>query len=359
MADVSVETASPLKAQLPPGASGESTDVWGAAASLFRQEKKACFVVADANVLRLHPSLKAALKGHVVVSLPARESSKSLAVVERLSALAQMLPRSGTVIALGGGTIGDVTTVFAHLHKRGVRLIHVPTTLLAAVDSSIGGKGGVNVKGLKNALGVFHQPDACWLCPELWVTLSESRRREGAVEALKMAATLDAAVFLRWAWGAVEQSQWIREARALKTEVCRVDPYERKGVRVVLNFGHSFGHAIETASRFKVPHGEAVALGMVCALDIGCATGVTPSSLRAQVLAQLPQSATLRRRLQKAFRPLKVGALQKLLWADKKNDAPQTLKMVLLKALGQWTTIDVEPQVWQAQMRAWKSGSEP
>ncbi len=356
MADVSRESPPPLKSQLPPGALGESFDQWGNAASLFSQEPKALFVVADSKVLRLHPQLKPALKRHTVVALPATENNKSLAAVERLAVVAQKLPRNATVVALGGGTIGDLTTVFAHLHKRGVRLIQVPTTLLAAVDSSVGGKGAVNVKQLKNALGVFHQPDVSWLCPELWTTLSKTQMDEGQVEAWKMAATLDAHTFLRWSAKRLAAEQLIREARILKHDVCRIDPYERKGVRLALNFGHSFGHAIESTSAFRVSHGEAVALGMVCALDIGCALKLTPVAVREQVLNCLPGAATLRERLARAMKQTTPQSLGKLLSADKKNDAPGQLKMVLLSALGQWAAVEVSLNTWTPLLSAWKKG---
>ncbi len=137
-------------------------------------------VIADARVLRLHGSRGLALKqpNVTLVPLTAGEGAKSLATLERLTKRALALPRKLTVLAIGGGTIGDVATVFAHTFKRGVgRLVHVPTTLLAAVDSSVGGKGAVNVAGAKNVLGVFHAADEAWLCRELFTTLTE---RSGA-----------------------------------------------------------------------------------------------------------------------------------------------------------------------------------
>jgi 3-dehydroquinate synthase len=359
MASVLGETPSPLRSQLPPGALGDTVDSWGPATTFFESEPLPLWVVADAKVLRLHPKLKRALSRHTVMSLTASEAVKSMTVVERLAAWARLMPRSGTVVALGGGTIGDLTAVFAHLHKRGVRLIQVPTTLLAAVDSSVGGKGAVNVKGVKNALGVFHQADSCWLCPELWQTLKVSQHQEAYAEAVKMAVTLDANLFSSWARAWPDEQSLVKESRRLKQHVCELDPYERKGIRVVLNFGHSFGHALETLSGYQVPHGEAVALGMVCALDLGVRLGVTTADARQQVLGLLPQSETLRQRLGKVTRPHLSKAIAATLHADKKNERQGQLKMVLLQDLGKWTTQDVDQSEWISLLGAWKKGVAP
>ncbi len=359
MASVLGETPPPLKSQLPPGALGETVDSWGPATSFFESEPLPLWVVADAKVLRLHPKLKRALSRHSVIGLTASERVKSMTVVEQLTVWARHMPRNGTVVALGGGTIGDLTTVFAHLHKRGVHLIQVPTTLLAAVDSSVGGKGAVNVKGVKNALGAFHQADSCWLCPELWQTLKASQHQEGYTEAVKMAATLDADLFSNWAKTLPDEQTLVKEARRLKQHVCELDPYERKGIRVVLNFGHSFGHALETLSHYKVPHGEAVALGMVCALDLGVHLGVTAPEVRQQVQSALPMSKTIRFRLAKVLKQYSLKSIAALLQVDKKNERQGQLKMVLLQDVGRWTTRDVSQSEWAPLLALWKKGVLP
>jgi len=148
---------------LPPGAIGPSIERTGRFASLVRQLPADAVVFADPRVLRLHSSVKRSLGRRRIVPVPAGESSKSLRTLERLATGLIDVPRSATFLALGGGSVGDVVTVLAHLHKRGVRLVHVPTTLLAAVDSSIGGKGAVNAGTVKNALGVFHAAAETWL----------------------------------------------------------------------------------------------------------------------------------------------------------------------------------------------------
>ena len=273
-------------------------------------------VLVDERVLRLHPKLRAALRGRQVSALRAGEGAKSLATLERVTRAALHLPRRITLVAIGGGTIGDLATVFAHVFKRGVgRLIHVPTTLLAAVDSSVGGKGALNV-GAKNVLGVFHAADECWLVPEVFTTLSEAQRREGRVEALKMVVTLDARRWSSWKRGLPEDDEVITVARALKNRVVDEDPYETTGRRAVLNFGHTFGHVIESLSRYRVRHGEAVGLGMLHALDEGVRRGVTPPALAAEVEAVLP---VRRARLEQWRAPRFAAETKRLLAADKKG----------------------------------------
>lgn len=282
-----------------------------------RGEGPARLVLIDQRVLRLHPSLKPVLDGAHVISLRAGESAKSLRTLERLTRETLHLPRRLTLISIGGGTIGDLATVFAHVFKRGVdRFIHVPSTLLAAVDSSVGGKGALNVAGAKNVLGVFHAADECWLMPQLFTTLTESQRREGRIEALKMVVTLDAKRWASWKRGLPDDDEVIRVARTLKNDVVDRDPYETKGVRAVLNFGHTFGHVIESLSRYRVRHGEAVGLGMLHALDEGVRRGITPRALAAEVEAVLPVK---RAQLEHWRHPRFREQTKKLLAADKKG----------------------------------------
>lgn len=272
--------------------------------------------IADERVLRLHPKLKRAIRGELI-TLKAGESAKSLRTLEKLTKHALTLPRKLTLIAIGGGTIGDLATVFAHVFKRGVKkLIHLPTTLLAAVDSSVGGKGAINVGGAKNVLGVFHAADECWLWPEVFTTLSEAQRREGRVEAVKMVVTLDRKTWGEWVWGLPDDAQIIRVARALKNAVVDRDPYELTGERAVLNFGHTFGHVIESLSGFRVRHGEAVGLGILYAIDEGIRRGITPQNLRWEIEAVLPVK---RARLQQWLAPKYAARVKELLAADKKG----------------------------------------
>jgi 3-dehydroquinate synthase len=298
---------------------------------LARAGEGPILAIADARVLKLHPSVRRDLdkRGVTLVSLRAGESAKSLRTLEILTKEALTLPRKLTLLAIGGGTIGDVATVFAHVFKRGVgKLIHVPTTLLAAVDSSVGGKGAVNVAGTKNVLGVFHFADEAWLCPELFTTLTEAQRREGRIEAWKMVVTLDAKRWRQWSRSAPDDLELIRTSRALKHALVAKDPYETKGLRAVLNFGHTLGHAIESLSGYRVRHGEAVGLGMLYALDVGVRLGVTPARVAKEVEASLPLPRGARAQLAKWL--TKLPALRERMRADKKEG------MILLRSPGRW-----------------------
>lgn len=314
-----------------PGAYTKCRDVSGRFETRARTLEGPVLAIADEKVLRLHPHVLRALAGQniTLVCLKAGERVKSLTTLERLTKSALNLPRKLTLLAIGGGTIGDVATVFAHTFKRGVgRLIHVPTTLLAAVDSSVGGKGAVNVAGTKNVLGVFHAADEAWLCAELFTTLTQAQRREGRIEAWKMVVTLDAKRWSGWTKAAPSDDELVRTSRALKHSLVTKDPYETKGLRVVLNFGHTLGHAIESLSGYRVRHGEAVGLGILFALDVGVERGVTPRSVAQAVERSLPLARGARAQLAQWLE--KRAALREVMRADKKGG------MILLRRPGSW-----------------------
>ena len=177
--------------------------------------------------------------------------------------------RTDAVIAVGGGVVGDVAGFAASCYMRGIDFYNVPTTLLSQVDSSIGGKTGVDFGGVKNVVGAFHMPKAVIVDPDCLATLSTRLLHEGLAEAIKMAATSDAALFsLIEEEGPLEPrlDRIISGALAIKEAVVEADPTE-KGLRRVLNFGHTVGHAIEAASaaqsRSALFHGECVAAGML------------------------------------------------------------------------------------------------
>lgn len=351
-----------------PGSYRPAEEHWGPFSRAVARLPRRPLVVLDARVARLHPGVRPALERlspHAVVAVPGGEPAKSFRVLERILVAGATLPRAGAVVAIGGGTIGDVATVAAHLLKRGVALHHVPTTVLAAVDSSLGGKGAVDVavgvRTVKNLAGVFHAAEACWLCPEFFTTLSTAQRREGAIEAWKMAVCLDADRYRAWVRRPPPLQRLVREARALKEAVVREDPYERTGLRKVLNFGHTFGHVLESLSGFGLAHGEAVGLGMLCALDVGRALGVTPEGLAGEVEEALLGRAEVRERsgLARLLRRARGAEVERLLAADKKAGARGELQMVLLADLGHAPVLPVAPAVWQALLPAWREGRRP
>lgn len=352
-----------MTALLPQPSTIGPLEQWGTFSSLARTLPDDALVVADARVLRLHPAVGRALARHRVLAVRGGERLKSLRNVERILQAAVGLSRQGWLVALGGGTVGDTCAVAAHLYQRGVRLLQVPTTTLAAADSSVGGKGAVDVawrgEVLKNLAGVFHFPERTWLCPALFTTLSERQLREGRIEAWKMFASLDAAAFRRHLHRRPSLSAWLRDARRLKQEVCARDPFDATGERAVLNFGHTVGHVLESASGLALSHGDAVGLGLRCALDVGRALGVTPPEVALEAEAGLEQGAGIlpRSALARAFKGVGPARFLRLLAADKKRAGG--CRMVLLEAVGRAGVYPVPEAVLVDHLGAWQRGAAP
>jgi 3-dehydroquinate synthase len=233
------------------------------------------FVVSEENVMRRHGErLSQALADipHTVLSLPGCEENKRLGPLERLAE--QMVQRGGdrnsVVVAFGGGIVGDMAGFLAAIFMRGIPVLQIPTTLLAQVDAAIGGKTGVNLACGKNLIGSFHQPVAVLIDPALLDTLADREYRAGIYEIVKAGIIRDPKLFrfLRESSKAViERSadavdQIIADSVRIKVEVVSAD--EREGdVRRILNFGHTFGHALEAETGYtRFLHGEAVAWGM-------------------------------------------------------------------------------------------------
>ena len=183
------------------------------------------------------------------------------------------------LIALGGGVIGDLTGFVASIYKRGVAYIQIPTTLLAQVDSSIGGKTAIDLKVAKNLVGAFHQPKAVIVDPGLLKSLPERQLRSGLAEVIKYAIIKDKSLFsflnnnpkkiLSLNKRAIELIE--KKCIDIKAKVVGKDEKEKKGIRTILNFGHTIGHALESAYGYtKYNHGEAISIGMACAAEIAC-----------------------------------------------------------------------------------------
>jgi len=239
------------------------------------------FVVSDRRVARLHgdPVLQAlAAAGYtpVLLTVPPGERSKSWVQVKRLARelLEQGAHRGSTLLALGGGVVGDLTGFLASIFMRGLSFIQVPTTLLAMVDAAIGGKTAINLPEGKNLLGTFHQPRLVAIDPHFLLTLPAAERRHGLAEVLKAGFIRDPDLLHRLAAGRArlfdqeeELTAIIHRAAAIKAGVVAAD--EREGdLRRILNFGHTLGHGLEQASSFKFSHGRAVAWGMAGALEL-------------------------------------------------------------------------------------------
>jgi 3-dehydroquinate synthase len=249
--------------------------------------------VTDETVAALHlPTLVAGLSGFEVVPIVVRpgEASKSFAELERLvdALLALEVKRSDVVLALGGGVIGDLTGFAASVVKRGMNFVQVPTTLLAMVDSSVGGKTGINTPRGKNLVGSFHQPLAVWADLDCLATLPAREMKAGYAEIVKYGLINDPA-FYEWCEGnAARLLQGDRAALAhavaqscrAKAAIVAADERETDDIRALLNLGHTFGHALEAETGFsdKLLHGEAVGIGMAQALRFSAERGLCPAT---------------------------------------------------------------------------------
>lgn len=270
--------------------------------------------------------------------LPPGEGSKSLRTLSDLYDWALRptdapLPHRGTpLLALGGGVIGDLAGLAASTLLRGLPLVHIPTTLLAQIDSAIGGKTGINHAAGKNLIGTIYQPRLILVDPAVLATLPRREWFSGLAEAVKAAVVADRAFFewLEAHWDAVTERapgatlELVRRAAAIKARVVTADPHER-GQRAILNFGHTFAHAIESATDYLVyTHGEAVALGMRAALHLSAT--LHPALDRARV-------EQLVRRIPTPPLEMPLETLQKSMRADKKR-AAEGLRFVVLRELG-------------------------
>lgn len=231
----------------------------------------------------LMTSLKATGIAATVIEMPDGEPAKKLATVEALAEKLAKLgaDRNAVIVAFGGGVAGDVAGLLASLYMRGVNLVQVPTTVLAQVDAAIGGKTGVNLKAGKNLLGTFHQPRTVLIDPAVLDSLPAREFRAGLFEALKCGVIGNAELFARFEenkdkiLGRDRQTlEWvIAESVQQKARVVAADEKEA-GLRQVLNFGHTIGHALEAESAYRgFLHGEAVAWGMVAATNIALTMG--------------------------------------------------------------------------------------
>lgn len=255
-------------------------------------------LVSDENVARKHArrataALNAAGYSVHPIILPAGEETKTLNSAAKLweEFLKGGLERGSTVVALGGGVIGDLSGFAASTYLRGVRWVGVPTSLLAMVDASLGGKTAIDLPQGKNLAGTFHSPALVVADPEVLQTLPEAETRNGLAEALKHGILRDPALFATCArgWEALQSENWttlVRRAMAVKVQYILSDPYEQ-GERAALNLGHTIGHAVERASNFKLRHGEAVAIGMVAAARLAVRAGLAEAGLVEQIVGAL------------------------------------------------------------------------
>lgn len=253
-------------------------------------------IVTDATVNALYgeaaeASLRAAGMDPIRFAFPAGERNKRLSTLEDiLEWLAEnQITRSDAIVALGGGVPGDVAGFAAAVYARGIRFVQVPTTLLAAVDSSVGGKTAVDLRAGKNLAGCFHQPSLVVTDTEILRALPAGLRSDGAAEIIKYGVLADPALFAQmcrpdWADGLDEI---VARSVAIKRDFVRADEFDN-GARRMLNLGHTFGHAIEKCSGFALSHGQGVAIGMAIAAGAAGRLELCAAILRANRNCGLP-----------------------------------------------------------------------
>jgi 3-dehydroquinate synthase len=329
-----------------------------------------CIIVTDETVAELHlrrleRSLKAYGLQSISIVVPAGEASKSLATLERVldEILVARIERSDLVVALGGGVVGDLAGFAAAIALRGIGLVQVPTTLLAQVDSSVGGKTGIDSRHGKNLIGAFHQPLLVLADLKTLDTLSRRDLRAGYAEVAKYGLINDSGFFvwLEAHWQEVFAGGAARAravATSCRTKAAIVARDEREaGERALLNLGHTFGHALESATGYsdRLPHGEGVALGIVLAFQLSARLGHTDAATAERVVAHfaavgLPTTlAFLGNALPDTDRIIDLMAQDKKVRGGK-------LVFVLARGIGQaFVATDVDPKEVRAVIEAARS----
>lgn len=277
--------------------------------------------------------------------LPSGESGKSWAQLERLTdwLLENHIERSDHIVALGGGVVGDITGFAAHVVKRGCSFIQIPTTLLAQVDSSVGGKTAINSQAGKNLIGAFHQPSLVLIDPEVLATLPKRQLAAGFAEVVKY-GLIDDVGFFNWCDdnldaffegnAAAREFAIVHSVRS-KARIVAADEKELTGTRALLNLGHTFGHALEAETGFcdRLLHGEAVAAGMALAFRYSARLGLCPVEDAARV-GDVLKKAGLPTNLGEAGIKAEGKKLVEYMMHDKKMSGG-TLPFLLARGIGQ------------------------
>jgi len=330
MSTVTVNTARPYEVRIERGLLKRTGEQLSA---LTRS--RAAALVADDTVDALYGgAVRSALADAgfqtETITFPHGEAAKTLATYGRiLDFLAEnRLTRADTVVALGGGVTGDLAGFAAATYLRGVNVLQIPTTLLAMVDSAVGGKTGVDLPAGKNLAGAFHQPLAVLCDPDTLDSLPQETFADGAAEAVKYGLLCDEPLFGTLETGAyrAQIEAVVERCVRIKAEICAADEREA-GRRQLLNLGHTFGHAVELLSGYRVPHGHAVAIGMVCAARMAVSLGRCGADCLPRLTAALRKNDL----------PVETGyapqALADAALVDKKR-AGNTLTFVLPNAMG-------------------------
>jgi len=316
-------------------------------------ENRRLFIITNPLVNSLYGAkLLATLKkgefNSDLIEVPDGEKYKSLSTANYLydELLKRKADRTTTLIALGGGVIGDLVGFVASTYMRGLPLIHIPTTLLAHLDSSMGGKVAVDHPLAKNIIGSFYQPLAVYIDPEVLQTLSDKDIKNGMVEAIKIAVISSPSLF-KWLEKNIDQllnkninllDELVKKSISLKVDVVLKDPWER-GLRKTLNFGHSIGHALEVWAGYQdLNHGEAVALGMLIETKIACNRGICSKDLEEQIkhILSFPRK---RESMFKYIKNIDYNQFWETLTLDKKNFQGR-ITFILPEIIGKVSLVD-------------------
>ena len=305
---------------------------------------RSAFIITDQNVAALGETYLGAIEAiglrTALASVAPGEASKSLDQAARLygDLVAMKADRHTVVVAVGGGVVGDLAGFVAATYARGLSLLMIPTTLLAMVDSSVGGKVGVNLATAKNLIGAFHQPVGVWIDLAHLASLPDRERRCGLAEVVKYGMILDPEFFESLERAAPSLAlgnptatrEVVARSCELKASVVSVDEVEQTGVRAVLNFGHTIGHAIEAVAGYGggYRHGEAVAIGMVAETRLAERLGRVGPEVATRLTTLLAQLG-----LPVAAPGLRVEALLEAMTLDKKNEGGQ-IRFVLPDRVG-------------------------
>ncbi len=286
------------------------------------------FIIADKNVYKFFPetvkNIANAFVRSRIYSFNATEKNKSFEGIEKIytSLINMKFGRDTTIIAVGGGVTGDVAGFVASTYSRGVKLIHIPTTLLAAVDSSIGGKTGINFNETKNIIGSFYQPEKILIDTNFLITLEKRELISGFGEILKYALLTDGKFFNYlvknldqiFEYNLKTLEKIILESAKFKVSVVEEDEKE-SGLRQLLNLGHTFAHAYEVEKNYKLRHGEAVIAGLVSATLLSEKLGYLNSNLKSKLFRLIAGLAELNFSLAKINPP----KCYSIMLHDKKN----------------------------------------
>lgn len=333
---------------------GSSLDGFASALGKI-QDGGTVLIVTHAKLKKVcGPRLERALKAggfdprfHLIAEGETAKSLRTLSGIYK-AALKSRLDRGTCLIALGGGVVGDVAGFAAATYLRGIPLVQVPTTLLAMVDSSIGGKTGVDLPQAKNYIGAFYQPRMVWSDASFLKTLPDREFRNGLAEAVKYGVIMDESLFqtLEANMGALKRDpsslqDIIARCAQIKAEVVSQDEKETKGLREILNFGHTWGHAIETFGAYKTyKHGEAISIGMCAAGWMAILLGLWKNGDLTR-LENLLDHAGLPVKLS---RRLKEKPLFEILLRDKKNKNGKP-RFVLPEKIGKVVVEEVPAEI--------------